>query len=102
MDEHKRAKKNAQARRRDVMKSIEDIQARFTLPRLADDALSLLDPRLSLPGRVTAAATRQPLVSVLLLGGAAWLLTNGTESDKTVPVRKKRTHSSRQQKGDDT
>ena len=81
MNEIERARKNAQARRRDVLKSIEEVRGRLSLPQLADDALSILDPDLSFPRRIKTAVTSQPIAAALIFAGAAWLLS--TTGDNT-------------------
>lgn len=91
MDDLKRARKNAQGRRKDVLKNFETVRARLTLPQLADDALAMLDPGLILPRRITTAVASQPLASALLFGGAAWLLSIG--GDRSPPARSRRSHS---------
>lgn len=102
MDELKRARKNAQARRKDVLKSFEDVRVGLTLPRLADDALSILDPDLSLPRRIKTAVSSQPLAAALLLGGATWLLVQNGDTSVAVRSRRKRPKISTSTKGDET
>ena len=90
MDDLKRAKKTAAARRKDVLSSLEAVRGRLTLPQLADDALSILDPELSLPRRVKATATSQPLAVTFLLGAAAWLLFQKDEPKPLARTRRNR------------
>lgn len=100
MDDLKRARKNAQARRKDVLTGIAAVRGRLTLPKLADDALSILDPRLLLPRRIKMAVSSQPLAAALVLGAAAWLLATG---DGKPPGRSGRTRAEidRSTKGDE-
>ena len=87
MDELKRARKNAKARRKEMLTRIETVRGRLTLPRLADDALSILDPETILPRRIKAAVANQPLAASVLLAGAAWLLLQNDR--KPPPARRK-------------
>lgn len=87
MDELKRARTKATVRRKDMLSSIEAVRSRLTLPQLADDALSLLDPELSLPRRVKATVTSQPLAVTFLLGAAGWLLFQKDEPRPPARIR---------------
>lgn len=101
MDELKRARKHAQARRRDVLAGIETVRGRLTLPQLADDALSIVDPELRLPHRIKTAVSSQPLAAALVLGAAAWLLT-ASDGKPPGPFRRTRSKINRSTKGDET
>ncbi len=61
-------------RRAALTATLEDARARFSPPQLAEDALNLIDPELSLLGRLKARVQHNRLLSLAVLAGVGWLV----------------------------
>ena len=61
-------------RRAALSATLEDARARFSPPQLAEDALNLIDPELSLLGRFKARIQHNRLLSLAVLAGVGWLV----------------------------
>lgn len=61
-------------RRAALTATLEDARARFSPPQLAEDALNLIDPELSLLGRLKARVRHNRLLSLAVLAGVGWLV----------------------------
>lgn len=84
------ATKNVKGRRKAMMKSIDEVRGRLTLPQLTEDAISLLDPDLIFPRRVQSAVRNKPLVAALLVAGAGWLVASGGNGGEKPVARPRR------------
>ena len=68
-----RAVADVRARRKALQSTAEDMRARMSPPQLAEDALSLIDPQLSLLGRLKSRVQSNRLLSLAVLAGVGWL-----------------------------
>jgi hypothetical protein len=64
----------ARDRRRALLSTLEDARARFSPPQLAEDALSLIDPELSLLHRARERIQNNRLLTLAVLAGVGWLV----------------------------
>lgn len=101
-------------RRREALRgSLTAMRHRVSAPQLVEDALSLLDPELSLLGRLKEKVRQNRILSLAILAGAGWLVgaprrRSGTAREArhartTRPSRenpKEKTNDSRQHHGD--
>ena len=69
-----RAVSDVKRRRAALTATLEDARARFSPPQLAEDALNLIDPELSLLGRLKARVQHNRLLSLAVLAGVGWLV----------------------------
>lgn len=65
---------DVKARREAVQQSIEALKARLSPEQLTENALSLLDPDLSLLGRVRSRIEHNKVLSLAVLAGVGWLV----------------------------
>jgi len=63
-----------QARRKALQTTLEDMRGRLSPPQLAEDALSLIDPDLTLLGRFKERIQNNRLLSLAVLAGVGWLV----------------------------
>jgi hypothetical protein len=61
-------------RRAALTATLEDARARLSPPQLAEEALNLIDPELSLLGRLKARVQHNRLLSLAVLAGVGWLV----------------------------
>ena len=68
------ARKDVLESRKALLATVEDVRARITPAQLAEDALSLIDPHLTLLGRLKSSVQHNRLLSLAILAGAGWLV----------------------------
>lgn len=83
------------ASRAELEKTISQLRERVSPPQLAEDVMNLLDPDLTLLGRIKSGVQQNRLLSLAVLAGAGWLVgaprrSNGEprkmrEADKEPP-----------------
>jgi hypothetical protein len=54
--------------------TLAEVRARLSFPQLAEDALNLIDPDLTLLGRIKSGVQQNRLLSLAVLAGAGWLV----------------------------
>lgn len=62
------------ASRAELEKTIGELRGRVSPPQLAEDVMNLLDPDLTLLGRVKSGVQQNRLLSLAVLAGAGWLV----------------------------
>jgi hypothetical protein len=62
------------ASRAAVEKTLGEFKTRFSPPQLAEDAMNLLDPDLTLLGRIKSGVQQNRLLSLAVLAGVGWLV----------------------------
>ncbi len=91
MDSLTEIKKDVRARRTQLVKSFENVRHRLSLPELAEDALTKIDPGLRFLGRAQSAIKRNPLLAAALITGAAWLVSDAAQGgSRSGPGRRAR------------
>lgn len=65
---------NVRARRKALTVTVHDMRARLSLPQLAEDALSLVDPELTLLARAKERIQHNRRLSLAVLAGVGWLV----------------------------
>jgi hypothetical protein len=68
------AVKNLRTRREALQGTVNDLRGRLSPPQLAEDALNLLDPELTLLGRIKERIENNRLLSLAVLAGVGWLV----------------------------
>jgi hypothetical protein len=68
------AVRTVRARREALKATLGDARARLSPAQLAEDALSLIDPELTLLGRLKARIRSNRLLSLAVLAGVGWLV----------------------------
>jgi hypothetical protein len=67
------ARKNVLESRKALLATAEDVRTRLKPAQLAEEALSLIDPELTLLGRIKSSVQHNRLLSLAILAGAGWL-----------------------------
>lgn len=62
------------ASRAELEKTISEFRERVSPPQLAEDVMNLLDPDLTLLGRIKSGVQQNRLLSLAVLAGAGWLV----------------------------
>lgn len=62
------------ASRAELEKTVGEFKARVSPPQLAEDAMNLLDPDLTLLGRIKSGVQQNRLLSLAVLAGVGWLV----------------------------
>lgn len=94
--------------RRDVLlTTLTALRGRMSPPQLAEDALSLLDPELSLLGRLKERVRQHRLLSLAILAGAGWLAgaprrRNGDRRETRAPGPTHATRANLKEKKNDS
>lgn len=68
------AVRTVRARREALQGTVKDMRGRLSPPQLAEDALNLIDPELTLLGRFKERIQHNRLLSLAVLAGVGWLV----------------------------
>jgi hypothetical protein len=78
-------------RREAVLRSLDALKSRIGMAQLAEDALSLVDPELTLLGKLRSRIEHNKLLTLAVLAGAGWLVAG----PRRMAGGKQATHTAR-------
>lgn len=102
MDKLEQRRAEVRRLRAEIAKDMEEARERLNPAQLFDDFLDIVDSKRRFLARVQSGIERNPLVAVLLIAGAAWLISDrsGRQRRSTRRLQLEKTSENNNHKGD--